>query len=128
MINTTQPINQSINSPRLTPSPFPNTRASHRDRLVLFILEVLCTACSAWRHQSGRHTLWSQSSSCCSIIYVTLLSQHHLSCDVKGSEVINCYIIVHFGGDVGRIASGIPPFVLHFRAECMLLGTKNVVH
>ncbi len=45
-----------------------------------------------------------------------------------GSEVTNCYVTVCVGGNVGRIASGIPPFLSHFRAEGMILGTNNVVH
>ena len=32
------------------------------------------------------------------------------------------------GSDVGRIASGITTVFSHFRAEGMVLGTKNVVH
>ena len=46
----------------------------------------------------------------------------------QGSEVTNCYVNVHDSGNVGRIASGIPPFLSHFCVEGMVLGTKNVVH
>ena len=46
----------------------------------------------------------------------------------EGSEFTNCYVIVHVGGDIGRIVSGISPFFPHLRAEGMVLGTKNVVH
>ena len=45
-----------------------------------------------------------------------------------GSEVINCYVIVHVSGIVGRIASGISPIFPHFCVDDMVLGTNNVVH
>ena len=48
--------------------------------------------------------------------------------DVHGSEVTNCYVIVHVGDDVGRIVSVISPFSSHFCTDGIVLGTKNVVH
>ena len=50
--------------------------------------------------------------------------------DVKreGSEFTDCYVIVNVGGDVGRIASGVSPFISHFRVEGMVWDTKYVVH
>ena len=49
-------------------------------------------------------------------------------CGARGSEVTNCYVSMHVGGSVGRIASGISPIVLEFRVDGMVLGTKDVVH
>ena len=45
-----------------------------------------------------------------------------------GSEVTNCYVIGHVGGDVGRIDSGLSPFFSYFRGEGMVLGAENMVH
>ena len=45
-----------------------------------------------------------------------------------GSEVTNCYVTVHVGGDVGRIAFGISLYSSHYRADGMVFGTKIVVH
>ena len=44
MINSTQPKSQSVNRPPTPSKPLPYTRASHGDRLVLFILTLACNA------------------------------------------------------------------------------------
>ena len=60
-------------------------------------------------------------------IALRTISTHHNRVH-QGSEVTNYYVIVHVGGNVGRIASGISTIISHFHAEGMVLGRKNVVH